>query len=272
MEMIKHTIPFLERMIKVIVRERETEYVMIEQDNHADISKEMISEWADDYFYGKKFRTSVEYAIANHDVGWHELDTEPFWDDVKQAPYNFLDFPTAVKTVFYKHGIDQVAKNDLYAARLCSEHYTRFLLRSESTIAKDFVSYEKNRQQKIETSLPHFDADLFHFHYKLLQLCDNLSLFICLNEPGVAAENIHYFFRNGIPFDPIKNPLGENKINLNWNTRDTITMDIFPFHQPLSVTVKQKKVTKDSIKRFGLKKAYKKAPYEKGFIHLQKKK
>src|SRR5699024_6115133 len=108
----------------MIARERKDDFVMIEQDNHAHISGDLIKAWKDSFFAGESFKESVEYAIIHHDYGWKLFDKQPFWNDEKQMPYTFIDFPNKPKTVFYKHGIDVVEKDDPYAALLRSEEHT----------------------------------------------------------------------------------------------------------------------------------------------------
>lgn len=246
----------------MIVREREKDYVMIEQDNHAHISGNLAAAWNDFLFIGQGFRKSAEYAIYHHDYGWKLLDKQPFWNDKKQAPYTFIDFPTPSKTVFYMHGIDAVEKADGYAALLCSKHYSSFLLNNTFPEAKCFVQMEENRRKRIIRSLNSFDPTLFEFHYGLLQLCDNLSLYACLNEPGSLKKDEHPFFRDGIPVSNTLKGFQQDKLSLRWKDNKTIEMSVFPFNKPLAVQIKQKIVGKKRIEEAGLITSYKEASYE----------
>lgn len=252
----------------MIVRERPDAFIMIEQDNHAHISGEIISHWLDDFFVGEKYRKSVTDAIYMHDLGWKAFDQQPFWNDEKQAPYTFINFPVQTKAVLYKHGFDAVAQQDLYAAWLCSEHYTRFMLHEDADEAQAFVKREKKRQQQIIAALPTFDYSLFDFHYGLLQICDNLSLYMCLNEPNVTKEDVHPFFHDGIPLSPSLHVFDHSKMQLDWRSMETIAIHPFPFASPPHVTLKQKTVTKRSIMDKGLNKAYQSYPYEEVNIQL----
>lgn len=160
----------------MIVRERNEDFVMIEQHYHAHVSGELMRSWRKDLFKGQYALESVTLAIYEHDCGWIPADKQPFWNDRERAPYTFTNFPAPLKMLIYQYGIDKVAKKDAYAALLCTEHYTRFLLYDESDDAGAFIKTEKERREKLIASLPEFDPDLFNFHYGLLQLCDNLSL------------------------------------------------------------------------------------------------
>ncbi|GAA0603510.1 DUF3891 family protein [Virgibacillus siamensis] len=250
----------------MIVREHENEFVMIEQDDHAHISGHLLHNWDRNLFHGVPLRKSVEYAVQNHDLGWKMIDKQPFWNDEKEAPYTFVDFPVLPKTVFYKHGIEEVAKNDPYAGLLCSRHYTNFLLDDQSKEAEEFVRSEHKRQKQISESL-HVDNKLYDFHYGLLQFCDSLSLYICLNNPGASKSNEHPFFKYGIPApDQV---FKQDKILSRWRDKTTIEVDAFPFSAPVNVTINYKKVSRKTISENGLIKSYTESPPDKYDVLLK---
>lgn len=244
----------------MIIREYTNEFVMIEQDHHAHLSGEIAANLKESLTPEKERRKSVEYAIYKHDYGWKLIDKQPFWNDQKQAPYTFVDFPVLPKIVFYKHGIEEVEKVDCYAGLLCSKHYARFLLDDTSKEAQVFVRQEQERQKRIIQSLTDFDQDAFNFHYGLLQLCDNLSLYMCLNEPGTPKEKEHPFFQKGIPIPSSIDGLQQDKLNMRWEDEKTILTDELPFDRPLTITLQQKVVDKDSISKKGLIESYHSAP------------
>lgn|SRR5699024_1391044 len=252
----------------MIVREHPNHFIMIEQDNHAQLSGEMIANWNDSLFIDTKFKKTVEFAIFHHDCGWKSFDKQPFWNDEKMAPFTFTNFPILPKTVLYKHGIDEVEKEDEYAALLCSMHYMRFLLNRRTQEAKIFVQKEKERRNRIIRSLSTFDSYLFDFHYGLLQLCDNLSLYICLNEPGTSKEEEHFFYRDGIPLSTSLHGFQQDKLKTEWVDKDTVTINEFPFASKLTLMLKQKVISKKLIADKGLDKSYQDAPYEHVKIRL----
>ncbi|HEY9576467.1 MAG TPA: DUF3891 family protein [Pseudobacillus sp.] len=252
----------------MIVRERKNDFVLIEQDNHAQVSGSIMAYWRASLFYGPEFRRSVEYAISQHDCGWKPFDKQPFWNDKKQAPYTFIDFPQLSKIALYKQGIDEVEENDRYAALLCSLHYASFLSYEVSDEAKKFIAQEKQRRDRLIRSLGISDQSLLHFHYGLLQLGDNLSLYICLNEPGVTKEKEHPFFRDGIPVSPALSEIKRDRIQLHWKNKQTITLETFPFNSEITVTIKQKILSKDDIASKGFLESYQKAPFHNVVVHL----
>ncbi|GAB3046789.1 DUF3891 family protein [Virgibacillus ainsalahensis] len=250
----------------MIVRERTNEFVMIEQDHHAQVSGKIMAKWKDALFQGTEQRKSVEYAIHMHDYGWKNFDRKPFWNDKHQSPYSFNDFPDIPKVILYKHGVDVVEKEDSYAGLLCSEHYKQFLINEPGDEIQVFVKQEEEREERIIESLGQFNKRLFNFHYGLVLLGDGLSLYACLNEPLASEENVHPFFKKGIPLSSDLE-LGDT-MQPRWVDEHTIALDPFPFEEPIDIKIKQKIVAKEAISAQGLIDSYEQAPFEEVSIRL----
>mgnify|MGYP001207954628 CR=1 FL=1 len=253
----------------MIVREHEDSFIMIEQDNHAYVSGEIMKHWKENLFKGKAFKSSVDYAIYKHDIGWAPFDKQPFWNDKNKAPHTFVTFPVLPKITLYTDGINKTEQHDRYAGLLCSEHYKRFLANNTSDEAQAFIRQEEERQQRIIDHTPNYKKELFDFHYGLVQLGDNISLYICLNEPGAAKKDEHPFFKDGIPLAAALN-LSE-KMYLSWENDAAIITDPFPFHNSVTFRLKQKQLAKKDISRYGLIEAYKNTPYEQLTLTLKAK-
>lgn len=245
----------------MIIRERENDFVMIEQKNHALFAGDVIAQWKTTLFQGEELRKSVDYAIRMHDYGWEYLDKSPFWNDKKQVPYSLFDFPKAPKIIFYTYGIDEVEKVDAYAALLCSRHYIQFFLKDSSKESQLFLKQEEERKNRIIAALDYFDKRIFDFHYALLALGDTLSVYACVNEPGATKETIHPFFKKGFS---LSEELGLNETNMQprWIDEETIALDVFPFEGSINSRLIQKVVSKATIMEKGLLDSYNEAEYE----------
>ena len=243
----------------MIIRERTDAFIMIEQHQHATISGKLFDQVKPNFALTNDiFHDAVRTAIYQHDVGWIPFDTTPFWDDKEMAPYSFITYPNSIKTVLYKDGIDQVTNVDPYAGLLCSEHYIRFLAKDEATLSQQFIEAERIRQTNIISSLTHYEENSFATHYELIQFFDNLSLYLCLHEPGTSEEDIHYFFKRGIPLPKI---YGGGRLNLAWD-RTHLLLDKPLFIAPINVLLPHKVVMKEQINEVGLADAWKRAPIE----------
>lgn len=258
-----------ERKIEVIVREEETAFVMIQQHHHAAISAEVMEQYREVFFAKDALAATVIYAIRQHDRGWRLFDEEPYWNDEKQAPYAFTDFPGKPKIVLYRQGINEVEKQSPYAALLCSAHYMNFVKRQSGIEAERFLAQERKRGEQIRASLSFYDPEQFAKHLGLLQLADHLSLYICLNRAGVTKEFEHPFFKDGISIATSIPEVAVEKIGMCWKDDKTVQMKGLPPVPDFTVTLKQKRLEKQAIQINSLRCAYAAAPVIAQQINFQ---
>lgn len=233
---------------------------MIAQDDHGRVSGGFANAWREDLFLGKDRREDVEYAVSEHDRSWLAMDDTPIWNDELGEPYSFMDYPLSLRIVFYKKGIDETTCQNPYAGLLCSLHYTHLMEGNDDEAVKSFVHEETERQQKLmsEFNLSGKQSqDMIKEHRKLLGFCDNLSLFICMNEPMTALENTGWFAKG---FNERFNFFDNEKIVPNWLKRERVTLSHFPFSDHLTVQLPLRKVKKELIKEIGIAKAYRMTP------------
>ncbi|WP_028595999.1 DUF3891 family protein [Paenibacillus assamensis] len=237
----------------MIVRESDQHFIMTTQHEHARFSGEIAAHLRSNLFENSNDIEAVVLAIQEHDRGWIRLDDTPIWNDRAAAPFSFLDYPLLPKLVLYKVGLDEVEAMNDYAALLCSLHYSSFvhIQKSERLDCIHFIAHEKERQQQIRARLGELDEHMIASHFKLLQLCDDISLYVCMNEPGVSKENEHPWYKEG--FETI---IQDQKINAHWVSANEIRIDPCLFDSEFTVTMKSKHVEKDVINRIGIHAAY----------------
>lgn len=214
----------------MIVRERPHSYVLIKQHDHGLISGEFARHWVEK----PRPLEATLYAIANHDVGWQDLDALVRWNEESGKPYSFASYPTRPKLRAYKVGLDLLEARSPYAACLCSMHYASLVGDSEDEAR--FRESEAGRQRKIKELMTKEESGNLGHNFRLLQLCDDLSLFVCLNEPG---RNDHPWYRNGFEFE------GSNFAPV-WENRFTLRFDPNPFSKPFDLVVPYALVEKGS--------------------------
>ncbi|WP_084361151.1 DUF3891 family protein [Neobacillus fumarioli] len=128
----------------------------------------------------------------------------------------------------------------------------------KTTAGRQFLNEEIRRQQNVLNGLAIKDKQTLHYHLNMLRFCNNLSLYICLNKPGVQKENEHPFFRNGIPHSfPFAN---HQPIYAQWIGLETVSLSAFPLKKELQVQLEFKKVKKQDIQLNGILNAYTNAP------------
>lgn len=251
----------------MIVRETESHFICIEQDHHAHLSKQMIAQWKDYFLQDDPLIDSVLFAVEQHDIGWHHFDRQPLWNDQTRQPYTFIDLPLLIKTVLYTNGVNIVEEKDPYAAALCSAHYTKFLQKYEIDEVKHYIKSEQLRRETILQLYPHIDKATFNRHLAFLQLADNMSLYICLHEPG-NNKNIHRYFQRGIRIPPSINRSDHSFIEANWQNNDTIYLNNIERTEPFSLTIHEKYIPKEKLKQGGLINLYEQTSITKRQIHL----
>lgn len=251
----------------MIVREDENNFIFIEQDHHAHIAAQLFMPWKDIFLSEDPQKTNVMQAIQLHDVGWRLLDEEPTWDDTNNQPFTFITLPILHKIMLYTYGVDEVERINPYAAALCSAHYTRFLGKYEHPHIKTYLQREKLRRERILTAYPTITESDFKRHLALVQLADNLSLFLCLHDPG--TEQIHRYFQQGIHADPMIERGTSHKIQAKWVDYETLQLQHLPVVEPFSVTMKQKLISKTQIAEDGLQSSYRNAPFENKTMYFQ---
>jgi hypothetical protein len=205
----------------MIVRERPHSYVLIKQHDHGLISGEFARHWVEK----PRPLEATLYAITNHDVAWQDLDAVVRWNEESGKPYSFANYPTRPKLRAYKVGLDLLEARYPYAACLCSIHYASLVGDSEDETR--FRESEAGRQRQIKELMTKEESGNLGHNFRLLQLCDDLSLFVCLNEPG---RNDHPWYRNGFEFE------GSNFAPV-WENRFTLRLDPNPFSKPFDLVV-----------------------------------
>lgn len=241
----------------MIIFEREESYIIVAQNDHAKVSKEIAENCKDDYFFSEKRKKEVILAIQEHDRGWIDPDASPIWNDKTGEPYSFIDYPTDLKTFFYKKGLDEVEEMSKYAALLCSLHYASFVQDAEESTVQEFWNGEKQRQDRLSRELG-FEGDedkkkTMMYHLDLLKFSDFISLFICLHEPG-DNDYTHPFFKNGFP--QLFLFATDKPIIAQWEDEKTVALSFSPLKSETEVELPYKEVLKVQIERVGILQAY----------------
>jgi hypothetical protein len=213
----------------MIVRERPDSFLLFEQHKHALIAGEFALRWRE---RARPFESTL-YAIANHDLAWRELDREMLWNEEEDRPYSFVDYPLDLKLPAQRRGIDLVAEHDPYAGCLCSMHYSRFLLDSVLPEEVVFREGEMERQGRLEERMSEGELESLEWNFRLLRLCDGLSLLLCLNEPGGEDSEPPYFEFEGTRF------------RLVWKDGQMLRLDPNPFSEAFGIGIPYRIIGRD---------------------------
>jgi len=208
----------------VIVREEPDSFLLVRQHDHGLAAGEFARRFA------RKPRPlePTLIAVANHDLAWRELDAEVLWDEERDRPYSFLTYPKGRKLAAQRRGIDEAERLHPYAGCLCSMHYARFLDRSHDPEEVAFRERELERQGRLRAGMPVEEVSSLERNLRFLRLCDGLSLFVCLNEPGGGDQPPPYpegFVFGGERFAPV------------WEDERTLRLEPSPFEGAFDVSM-----------------------------------
>lgn len=206
----------------MIVREVPEGFLLIGQHDHGLAAGEIARHW------GREFRpsSSTVYAVAQHDLGWRELDESVLWNEETDRPHDFLDYPAEPKVRAFAAALDLLEERDPYAACLSSMHYATLMQGSEKEAEVRFREAETRRQHRLKGDIAEKFEDLDH-DLRFLKLCDGLSLFLCLNEPG-QQTSYPAPYPDGFALD------GEEYVP-EWIDERTLRVRPDPFSRPLRV-------------------------------------
>ncbi|NHN32248.1 DUF3891 family protein [Paenibacillus agricola] len=256
----------------MIVYEKEESFIMIAQHDHGHAAGELAAVWSEDLLIGKQRRDDLVYAAHQHDRSWIDLDGSPFWNDAKQRPYSFRDFPLQPRFPHYMQGVDEVQRQSEYSALLCSLLYTTLFERIKNEKATPYLNHEYARQTMLKTRLQIEDETELQHHLRVLLICDELSLFLCMEAPGTPTEQ-YELFPEGLhyPLDASDSGSGANSssvanadVNFNkkritWVDQEVVELSFFPFQKEVFLNIPYKKVDKSEIAHKGISKAYREA-------------
>jgi hypothetical protein len=218
----------------VVVRETPNGFILIEQHEHALISGEFARRWRVQLYP----QESTLYAISQHDVSWRPLDEEVLWNEEKNRPYAFTDYPAEPKVRAYERGIDVLESHDTYAACLCSMHYETLVRKfGRSEAEARFAESESRRQERLRSDMSDEEVRNLERNLRFLRLCDGLSLFVCLNAPGDKDYPPPYpegFAFDGETFEPV------------WEDERTLRLDPSPFSGDFDLSLPYRSVGKNA--------------------------
>lgn len=239
----------------MIVRKENNKFILTCQHDHALLSGELARHF-EHFFAHDSFFEDAVFAVHEHDRSWILPDSNPIWNSEKNRPFDFIDYPHEKKLAYYNIGLNETEEMNLYAALLCSKHYVSFINDANDEASRHFLNNEELRQNRIRTELGQVDNDLLNRHFQLLQLCDNLSLYLCLNPPGVDKGEEHYFFKNGFKNSSSFNPVEGKNLIAKWPINNEVNIIPFPFKSSFEVNIEQKHLSEKSIKELGLESAF----------------
>lgn len=100
---------------------------------------------------------------------------------------------------------------------------------------------------------------------EIMLFCDQLSLFLCMEEPGTPTARYDFFAEGlGCGFDTCPS----SNVQVEWVSGEKVALSFFPFDEEFEVTMSYKVIPKASIRKFGMLQAYRRADWKKRQIWI----
>jgi hypothetical protein len=131
-----------------------------------------------------------------------------------------------------------------------------------------FYTHELERQKRILKTLTKEQYTMFDKHYRLLKFCDELSLYVCMNKPGVTKKDEIDLFKDGFEGTEMFNENNNKRLIAEWTDYQTIRVKPFPFKKEFQTYVKYKAISKHSIEEIGIAKADREPDVQKQTIYF----
>jgi hypothetical protein len=209
----------------------------INQADHAHLAGAFAEGWGNARAFRPEPWQPVVTAAGRHDDGWIEWDAAPTLDD-HGRPLDFLTLPVADRLEIYRRGIDLVAAEDLHAGCLTSLHLTGLLAGGyepgvpaalDSFAEEDRLRAERflGEQERWRAEAAEKTGELTQLQaqYRLVKLCDFLSLVLCMTPPPELRPR-------GFPFVPLAPGEPLSTLELRPESRGRLTLDPYPFSEP----------------------------------------
>jgi Protein of unknown function (DUF3891) len=165
----------------MIVRDQGDSWQVVLQTDHADLSGQFATSWAD------ASSAPLRTAAKRHDDGWAVWERAPRVDD-DGTPVNFLDVDVRSHLAFYRAGIAAVTEQDPHAGLLVSMHGAGIYrhrygldpglgLSRAPEVQEEVDAFVAEQEEKFGS-----DPGEHRREYELLQLFDRLSLYFCMRD------------------------------------------------------------------------------------------
>lgn len=245
----------------MIVYEKKESMLLIAQHDHARISGDLMSAWGT-WDAGDRRKDDCIYAAYEHDRSWLDLDCWPLWNDAEQRPYSFRDFPPKIRFQYYTKGLNEIQRVNGYAALLCSKLYTTLAERFQNDDTNAFINREYARQQNI-IGLLKVEEMMLQKHMRMLFLCDELSLYLCMQEPGTPRAQYEWF-TDGFAYS--FNDAEHTRLYADWRGDKAIELFPFPFTRTVETVLTYREVSKADLNKLGIAEAYRNATMQETAI------
>lgn len=219
----------------MIVQETADGLRLIRQTDHALLSGAFADAWGSEALPPPPRTDATVAAAARHDDGWADWELSPTVDG-DGRPVDFIGIPREEHVDLYRRGIDLVCSEDAFAGLVVCLHGERLYTRpftpdgtplierlegADRDLAEGFVAGERERRSRLLGELGPDTESETEEAWRLVQVWDRLSLFVCMRELGEGDD---------WTMPPVLGPDGADvEIHAEAKGPNTVSLDPYPF-------------------------------------------
>lgn len=171
---------------------------VVTQGDHAKLAADLLSLWRVPELVQHPRRSALLTATRHHDDGWQGLDAAPRVG-ASGEPLDFVSLPLELRVEAWKRSAQPssgAVADDPWARLLVLRHSFELTTHNPSPVASALgEALEEEMTERLE---PRFEErEVLESDYRWLQLADQLSLLLCIGEPGpCSVDRWHGLWRD----------------------------------------------------------------------------
>ncbi len=173
----------------MIRRETNGGWILIAQNDHAELSGRVMSLWGNQDFVEPEPYDEVLFAISSHDSGWRDWDSEPKVNKENGYPANFTEMSPYDQSNIWSKCYRSSVKEHPYASALIALHFSKF---NRSNLRKDpdnqqlkllLLDMDEVISRELGFNILNLNSEQIpeevKVNLKILQIGDIISLTLC---------------------------------------------------------------------------------------------
>jgi hypothetical protein len=184
----------------MIRREEKEGWFLINQHDHAALSRQIMNYWGNEAFEPPDPQDEVLFAIIEHDNGWKEWDTSPKVNTQTGYPMNFMEMDFPDQKTIWTSSFRRFSEDHPYASALIALHFRVFnekiIDKNEGNSEAKRLNFEMNKFIAASLNLKFSNSGLLplpkkaKINLRLLQVGDIISLALSHGWPSIEIDAV----------------------------------------------------------------------------------
>jgi len=190
----------------MIRKDIESGWILINQNDHARLSGEIMGYWGNGEFSQPEPRDEVLFAIREHDSGWREWDSSLRVNSVTQFPMNFLEMDSYEQAEIWNRCFRRHSEEHPYASALIALHFGKLNEKSLNKNSNNGAAKASNAEiikfvsEMLNINISSLDlnylAEDVQVNLRHVQIGDVISLALCHGWSSIEITDVPLDYNN----------------------------------------------------------------------------